>query len=185
MTHQEPVAQVMDHSMDWADPEPPGTEHAATQWATARQRLAEADTYWLATTHPDGRPHVVPVLAVWVDGALYFCASDASRKARNLAHRPHCVVTAGARAVDLVVQGRAAAVGDPATVERVAEAYGSKYGWRPEVRDGALWADGAPTAGPPPYQVYEVVPTTAFGFPTDEEELLTPTRWRFGRSAGG
>ena len=45
------------------------------------------------------------------------------------------------------------------------------------VRDGAFYADGAPTAGPPPYEVYEVTPATAFGFPTDE--TFTATRWRF------
>jgi hypothetical protein len=40
--------------------------------------------------------------------------------------------------------------------------------------------EGAPTAGPPPYEVYEVyevTPAIAFGFGTDE--TLTPTRWRF------
>jgi Pyridoxamine 5'-phosphate oxidase len=40
---------------------------SATAWAEGRRRLAEGDTYWLATVRPDGRPHVMPVLAVWVD----------------------------------------------------------------------------------------------------------------------
>jgi hypothetical protein len=39
---------------------------------------------------------------------------------------------------------------------------------------------GAPTSGGPPYDVYEITPTKAFGFPTDGESF-TPTRWRFGR----
>jgi hypothetical protein len=39
-------------------------------------------------------------------------------------------------------------------------------------------AEGAPTAGPPPYDVYEATPTAAFGFGTDER--FVPTRWRFG-----
>lgn len=42
--------------------------------------------YWLATVRRDGRPHVVPVLAVFVDGALHFVASPGSRKAHNFAY---------------------------------------------------------------------------------------------------
>ena len=59
----------------------------------------------------------------------------------------------------------------------VAEAYDAKYGWRLTVRDGAFHdAEGAPTAGPPPYDVYELIPTTAYGFGTDG--TFAPTRWR-------
>ena len=42
-------------------------------WDRAREWF-EADagispTHWLATVRPDGRPHVMPVWTVWVDGA--------------------------------------------------------------------------------------------------------------------
>jgi hypothetical protein len=67
---------------------------------------------------------------------------------------------------------------DETWLHRVAEAYMTKYGWPVTVRDSAFYADGAPTAGPPPYYVYEFIPTTAFGFPT-EEGTFSPTRWRF------
>jgi len=149
-----------------------------TPWAEARGHLEEAGTYWLATVRPDGRPHVMPVLAVWVDGALHFSASPTSRKAKNLARDAHCVITAGSRALDLVVEGEAAQVRNEARLHRVAGAYASKYDWHVTVRDGAFYADGAPTAGPPPYEVYEVTPTMALGFPT-EEGTFSPTRWRF------
>ena len=150
-----------------------------TPWAEARKRLAEGDWYWLATASPDGRPHVRPVLAVWLDGALYFSTSPASRKGKNLARDARCVIAAEGDALHLVVEGEAAKVSDDTTLRRVAEAYASKYGWQVAVRDGAFHADGAPTAGPPPYDVYAVTPTTAFGFGTDES--FSPTRWRFSR----
>jgi nitroimidazol reductase NimA-like FMN-containing flavoprotein (pyridoxamine 5'-phosphate oxidase superfamily) len=146
-------------------------------WAEARERLAEADTYWLATVRPDGLPHLAPLLAVWVDGALHFVASRTSRKATNLAHDAHCVIATRREALDLVVEGTVAKVSQEARLHRVAEVYMNKYGWPVTVRDGAFYADGAPTAGPPPYEVYEVIPTTAFGFPWDE--TFNPTRWRF------
>ena len=64
-----------------------------TPWAEARSRLEEAQFYWLATVRPDGRPHSVPVLAVWVDGALHLSAGPATRKAQHLAQDPRCVLT--------------------------------------------------------------------------------------------
>jgi Pyridoxamine 5'-phosphate oxidase len=150
---------------------------APIPWAEACARLAEADSYWLATVRPDGRPHLVPVLAVWVDGALHFVASPRSRKAKNLARGSHCVIAARKDALDLVVEGTVAKVTGEARLHRVAEVYLSKYGWPVTVREGAFYGDGAPTAGPPPYEVSEVIPTTAFAFPWDETYI--PTRWRF------
>jgi hypothetical protein len=78
-----------------------------------------------------------------------------------------------------VLQGTAVKVRDAATLRRVADAYASIYDWHVTVRDGAFHdTEGAPTAGPPPYDVYEATPTAAFGFGTDE--TFVPTRWRFG-----
>ena len=125
-----------------------------TPWAEACGRPADADSYWLATMRPDGLSHLVPVLAVWVDDALHFVATPTSRKAKNLARDAHCVITARRDALDLVVEGTAAKVSDEARLHRVAEVYMIKYGWPVTVRDGAFYADGAPTAGPPPYEVY-------------------------------
>jgi nitroimidazol reductase NimA-like FMN-containing flavoprotein (pyridoxamine 5'-phosphate oxidase superfamily) len=167
MAEKEPATEQLYLTQD-ATPAP---------WAEARGRLVDADLYWLATVRPDGLPHLVPILAVWVDGALHFVASPTSRKARNLARDAHCVITARKDALDLVVEGTAAKVSDKARLHRVAEVYMTKYGWPVIVRDGAFYADGAPTAGPPPYEVYKVAPTMTFGFPTDE--TFSPTRWRF------
>jgi hypothetical protein len=150
-----------------------------TTWAKARGYLQESTaTYWLATVRPNGTPHVMPVMAVWVDGRLFFSAGERTRKARNLAHDSRCVVTVEEEPVDLVVEGNASIVRDDATLARVADAYASIYGWQVTVRQGAFHAaGGAPTAGPPPYDVYEVAPTVAFGLPVGEG--LVPTRWRF------
>jgi hypothetical protein len=148
-------------------------------WARALERVQNAPvTYWLATVRPDGRPHLMPLLAVWVDGGLFFCAGANTRKAKNLAHDSHCVVGVERSPLDLVVEGTAERVRDESTLQRVADAYAMTYDWHVTVRDGAFDdTEGAPTAGPPPYDVYELQPTTAFGFGT--EESFDPTRWRF------
>ncbi len=66
-------------------------------WSSVRERLDEAltqapdtggpnrHTCWVATVHPDGRPNVVPVGLLWVDGAFYFKAGAGTRRAKNLA----------------------------------------------------------------------------------------------------
>jgi nitroimidazol reductase NimA-like FMN-containing flavoprotein (pyridoxamine 5'-phosphate oxidase superfamily) len=164
-----------------ADKLPSNAEHAEpTDGVAARRRLEDGRLFWLATVRPDGAPHVMPVLAVWLDNALYFVSGQASRKARNLARKPHCVITAAAEDAQLVVEGQAVKVTDAAHLQRVADVYASKYAWHVRVRNGAYDADyGAPTAGPPPYEVYEVAPTTVFAFGT--AETFSPTRWRFSR----
>jgi hypothetical protein len=156
-----------------------GDASMPTPWPRARGHLEGAPTYWLATVRPGGRPHVRPVLAVWVEGGLYFCAGEGTRKARNLSIGPRCALTVEVEPLDLVVEGVAERVRDAGRLHRVSDAYASTYDWHVTVRDGAFHdTEGAPTAGPPPYDVYEVVPTTAFGFGT--EESFSPTRWDFG-----
>jgi len=120
----------------------------------------------------------MPLLAVWANDALHFAASPATRKAKNLAISSDCVMTVASHGLDLVVEAKAVKVCDRARLERVAEAYASKYAWYVDVRDGAFYGEGAPTAGPPPYEVYEVIPSRIFGF--GEDESLPPTQWRFG-----
>ncbi len=164
--------------MEPVSAQPLATDATAMPWTEARNRLGTADTYWLVTTRPDCRPHAVPVLAVWVDDALHFVAGASTRKARNLARDPHCAITTRGPSLDLVLEGEAAKVRGEAKLQRVADAYASKYEWHVTVRNGAFRdTEGAPTAGPPPYEVYEVRPTTAFGFGTDGS--LGSTRWHF------
>jgi nitroimidazol reductase NimA-like FMN-containing flavoprotein (pyridoxamine 5'-phosphate oxidase superfamily) len=148
-----------------------------TPWAVARERLAKSEVYWLSTVHPDGRPHVTPLIAVWLDGALYFCTGESERKSKNLARNPRVVLTTGCNSLseglDLVVEGNAVRVSDEVKLQRLAESYVSKYGedWRFTVRDG-VFHHSEGTA-----RVYEVRPKTAFGFAKGEPG--GQTRWRF------
>lgn len=66
-----------------------------TPWAAGLEQLRAADTFWLSTVRPDGRPHVTPLIAVWHAGALWFATGPEERKARNLAENPSCVLTTG------------------------------------------------------------------------------------------
>jgi hypothetical protein len=169
MAEREPVAEQM---------AAPGTPSIAP-WAEIRDSINDEGTTWLATVRPDGRPHVVPVGALWVDGAYYVTTGQGTVKGNNLDHNPHCVITRSSRGFDLVFEGEAAKVTDVEKLERVAQAYADQ-GWPAYVHDGVL--DGpyhAPTTGPAPYDVYEVTPTTVFAFGTGEEHVNSCTRFRF------
>jgi nitroimidazol reductase NimA-like FMN-containing flavoprotein (pyridoxamine 5'-phosphate oxidase superfamily) len=67
----------------------------APAWSHADALLSAAELFWISTVRPGGRPHVTPLPAVWVGGALHFCTGPEERKARNLALNPHVVLTTG------------------------------------------------------------------------------------------
>lgn len=169
MKIKEPVAELQ--------PQFSSEDATPTAWVEARQRLEKAKVYWLTTVRPDGRPHVTPLVAVWLDDALYFCTGPGERKAKNLAGNAHCVITTGCNALteglDLVVEGDAVKVNDEAKLQRVAEKYTSKYGppFHFTVRNGVFFGEGGETL------LYEVAPTTAFGF--GRGQAFSQTRWRF------
>jgi hypothetical protein len=149
-------------------------------WEDGRSRLSDGRYYLLTTVHPSGRPHVRPVLAVWVAGRLYTTSSAAARKGRNLQSDPHCSVAVLAEDMHIVLEGLASAVTDETMLERVAEAYRRKYDWPVSVVDGGFNAPyAAPTAGPAPYRPYEIAPTVVFGFVTGSALSGRHTRWRF------
>ena len=149
------------------------------RWEDARQRLTRGGWFWLVTVRPDGAPHAMPVFAVWSESALYVVSKDTARKSRNLEADGRCVVTTDAGDLHLIVEGTARRVRDDATLRRASAAFEAGYGWPTVVTGDRLDADyGAPTSGGPPYNVYEIAPTKAFGLPTDGESS-TPTRWRF------
>jgi hypothetical protein len=156
-------------------------DREASEWSSVIEHLERSTaTYWLATVDPDRNPQVRPILGVWVHGELHFCSGAGTRKAKNLALDPHCVVAVDHEPLDLVGHGVVEKVRDLSTLQDIANAYAEIYDWHVTVRDGAFHdVGGAPTAGPPPYEVYKVVPTTAFVFGT--ELTVSPTRWVFAQ----
>jgi PPOX class probable F420-dependent enzyme len=136
-------------------------------------------TCWLATINPDGSPHVTGIGALWVDSAFWFETGQRSRKGRNLARDPRCSISVAARDFDLVVEGEAHLVTDPPTVAALAERWAAD-GWPARVDDTgrALTAEfSAPSAGPPPWFVYRLVPRRATGLGTVDPGGAT--RWTF------
>jgi general stress protein 26 len=114
----------------------------AKPWATALELLEKAEVFWLSTVRVDGRPHVTPLVGVWLDGALYFCTGEGEQKERNIQRNPHCILTTGCNnfreGLDLVIEGDAVQVGDESQLHRLAGLWKSKYDWPYDVRDGVF-----------------------------------------------
>src|SRR3954447_22561153 len=110
------------------------------EWSRIEQRLDQGldqapgaggpdrHTCWLATVDPDGSPHVNGIGALWADGAFWFETGEHTRKGRNLARDPRCTLSVATHEFDLVVEGRAEQVTDPAIVARRAKEW-ADGGW--------------------------------------------------------
>src|SRR5688500_267553 len=154
-------------------PDMPGYGMAAVEagagllpWSWAEERLSVSHNYWLATTRPDGRPHVMPLWGVWLDGAFCFSTGATSRKARNLAADPRCTITTERADEAVIVEGEAAPLAEMEVRRRFVRGYKEKYGWE---MDGA--GEG----------IYTLRPRVAFAFIEAADQFgLTPTRWSFG-----
>ena len=92
------------------------TDRGTAPWSLAEQRLANPEpgrTALLTTIGRDGAPHVMPLIAIWIDDAVYFLSGERTRKGRNLASEPRCVLAVSSTtlpSLDLVVEGEAARV---------------------------------------------------------------------------
>jgi PPOX class probable F420-dependent enzyme len=146
----------------------PAAGRGLLPWAWADERLARSHDFWLATVRPDGRPHLMPVWAVWHDLALWFSCSVGSRKTANLRAEPRCSLATDNAFEPVVIEGVAEVVTDPgalaAALARENEKYGTDYG--PEMFDPAQNAT---------FRVQAV-----WVFSLDEADFTgTPTCWSF------
>jgi PPOX class probable F420-dependent enzyme len=137
-------------------------------WAEAARRLAASHDYWVATTRPDGRPHVMPVWGVWLEGRLWFSSGRRSRKARNLEADPRCTVTTDDARNPAVLDGTAERVTDTAAIAAFVAAANAKYGGGMTVAFQDPEVNGT----------YAVRPQRVIAISGDDF-VGSPTRWRF------
>jgi PPOX class probable F420-dependent enzyme len=160
-------------------------------WAVIEDRLArgfsqapgtggpDRHTCWLATINSDGSPHVTGVGTLWSRGAFWFETGERTRKGRNLARDPRCTLSLATHEFDLVIEGVAERVTDPAVVATMAEQWRAQ-GWPAHVDSSgvALTAEySAPSAGPPPWTIYRITAHHAASLLTVDPGGAT--RWRF------
>ena len=100
-------------------------------WQQVSDALAAAELYWLSTVRQDGRPHITPLVGVWVDDSFVFCTGPEEQKAQNLEHSTAVAVTTGNNmwkdGLDVVVEGTAERVTGKAALAPLADAIREKY----------------------------------------------------------
>jgi hypothetical protein len=120
----EPTAQHLDLPVAYGSPD------RLLPWPDVEHRLTEATVYWLATTHPSGAPHVVPVDGMWLDAAAWFGGHPSTQHTRNLRHDPRAVLHLENGTSAVIVHGVAAVhVPDAEGAERLAATAKAKYGY--------------------------------------------------------
>jgi uncharacterized pyridoxamine 5'-phosphate oxidase family protein len=141
------------------------TDARAIGWEETRRLLETAELSWISTVRADGRPHVTPLIAVWVESALYFHTGAGEQKFANLCANPNVVLTTGCNrwdeGIDVVVEGTAVHVTDGKLLTRIAEAFAAKWDgrWQLAARNGRFYNR---TAGDWPSEVFGVKPAKVF-----------------------
>lgn len=152
-----------------ARPTVPGYEFSAKRkgllpWGWAVERLQKSRQYWIATTRPDGTPHLMIIWGLWFDEAFWFSTGSTSRKARNLAANPRCVIGTDDAAKAVILEGVVELIDSKrAEYEQFVKVYEKKYKW--DVRE----------MGQP---VYRFRPKLGFGL-FEKKFEQTATRWSF------
>ena len=146
-------------------------EQRLLDWSHIDARMREAKNYWIATTRPNGHPHVAPTWAVWHDNRVYFDGSPETRRMRNLAANPRVAVHIEDGDHAVIVEGVVRAIDRPSPElgVQLAALYAAKYaalGYAPEADS---WNEGG---------LYVVEPTLALAW---TEFGVDMTRWRIRR----
>jgi nitroimidazol reductase NimA-like FMN-containing flavoprotein (pyridoxamine 5'-phosphate oxidase superfamily) len=141
----------------------PESLEGALPWTWAQERLSKSHNYFLTTVRPNGAPHTMPVWAIWLEGAYYLSTAATSRKARNLAQNPNCVVCNENAEEAVILEGTARRLSENEIPPKAFSDYKVKYGW-----------DLDPKRGP----VYEIRPGIVFAMP-EKQFPKGVTRWTF------
>jgi hypothetical protein len=133
-------------------------------WKWAAERLKKSRQYWIATTRVDGAPHLMIIWGLWFEDSFWFSTGAASRKARNLAANPKCVIGTDDAAKAVILEGTVESVDtQDADFEKFAKAYRKKYAW--DVREMAQ-------------PLYRFRPDVGFGL-FEKKFEQSATRWVF------
>jgi hypothetical protein len=155
----------------------PTLEWADVEAAVAAAKNGPRFTWFLTTIDPGGRPHTTGIGHIWHEGAIHFATGPAVRKTRNLLADSRCSIAGALEDYDVVFDGDAERVTDPALLTAIVAKY-NEVGWPAEVEGDAITAPySAPSAGPAPWHVYRFTIGAVTALQTKGEGGAT--KWRF------
>ena len=146
-------------------------EQRLLPWQHVDERMRDAENYWVATTRPNGHPHVTPTWAIWHETRLYFDGSPETRRMKNIAANPHVAIHLEDGGEAVIVEGIAREYGRPTLefAKQLAALYAAKYASSGYAPSADTWNEGG---------LYVVEPTLALAW---TEFGVDMTRWRIQR----
>jgi hypothetical protein len=133
-------------------------------WSWARERLTGSYNYVIVTVRPDGRPHAMGMHGLWHDDVYYFGTGSATRKAKNLASNPHCILISEDMNELIIVEGVAETVRLESLPSGLSDSSKKKYGWPMKPHSGG--------------EIYKLLPRVVFAFPL-KQITTAVTKWVF------
>ena len=119
-----------------------------TSWEQTLAEIKRAELFWISTVRADGRPHVTPLVAVWLDDALHFSTGPDEQKALNIAADPRVALTTGANdwqgGLDVVIEGEAVRVSSADKLHQLAKAWAQKWDGRWDTKSAPMASGTAP-----------------------------------------
>ncbi len=91
-------------------------------------RLRDEPNLWLATTRPDGRPHLTPIWFVFVEGRFYVCTTSKAVKTRNVTTNARASVSLESGNQPVIAEGAARVIERPYP-QAVAAEFLRKFEW--------------------------------------------------------
>ena len=92
-------------------------------------RLERENIIWIATTRPDGRPHLVPIWFVWHANKAWICTPRNSQKVRNLDTMPYISFSLEDGLKPVILEGTVVLHFDPPWPAAIASLFAEKYDW--------------------------------------------------------
>jgi Pyridoxamine 5'-phosphate oxidase len=138
-------------------------------WSWAETRLQQSHNYWIATSRPGAKPHLMIVWGLWWRDAFWFSTGPRTRKAKNLTAHPECVIATERADEAVILEGFAEEVKDRAVWKEFAAAYDTKYGG--DLESILVSSDGS---------VLRVTPRVVFAQDEHATDFVDAvTRWTF------
>lgn len=154
----EPIAELLQFPNGY------GTATTTLKWDVVRAALESAERYWVATAREDGRPHVVPVDGIWLDGLWYYGGSPEAVHQQTVRANPQVVMHLEDAMKAVIVEGEVRSTKPSKSLaQRLVAASKRKYGYAPTVGE---YQKGVPT----------LVPTRVLAWTTFPKDA---TRFRF------
>jgi Pyridoxamine 5'-phosphate oxidase len=146
---------------------PPDATTGLKPWTWGLERLEKSHNYWIATSRPDGAPHLMLVWGIWWQDAFWFSTGAQTRKSKNIMANPRCVIGTDQADEAIILEGIAHQITDRTVWKELVQIYNRKYG-----------GDVGPLLEGSGSYVFRVEPRVAFGQDEHADNFAQAmTRW--------